>query len=127
MTTWTIKSVTVDPDRALEIVQDQRTKEYTAWIEDEHGKAVEEKSLRMNEAVPDQTVRPREMARAICCFWISCGRSRYFVRDWFVGRPLTFGPFQQGWQVGDVQRMHCDGGHMPTLLIKLAYILPSRR
>jgi hypothetical protein len=29
MTTWTIKSVTVDPDRALEIVQAQRTKGYT--------------------------------------------------------------------------------------------------
>ena len=28
MTTWT---------RALEIVADQRTKGYTAWIEDEHG------------------------------------------------------------------------------------------
>jgi hypothetical protein len=60
MTTWTIKSVTVDPDRALEIVQDQRTKEYTAWIEDEHGKAFEEKSLRMNEAVPTKpSVRER--------------------------------------------------------------------
>jgi hypothetical protein len=60
MTTWTIKSVTVDPDRALEIVQDQRTKGYTAWIEDEHDKAVEEKSLRMNEAVPTKpSVRER--------------------------------------------------------------------
>ena len=60
MTTWIIKSETDYSDRALEIVADQRTKGYTAWIEDEHGKAVDEKSLRMNEAVPTKpSVRER--------------------------------------------------------------------
>ena len=60
MTTWIIKSVTDEPERALEIVADQRTKGYTAWIEDEHGNAVDEKLLRMNEAVPTKpSVRER--------------------------------------------------------------------
>jgi hypothetical protein len=31
---------------------DQQTKGYTAWIEDEHGKAVDEEALRMHEAEP---------------------------------------------------------------------------
>jgi hypothetical protein len=48
MHAWIIKSETYDPDEALEIVQDQRIKGYTAWIEDEQGKIVDEKSLRMN-------------------------------------------------------------------------------
>ena len=38
----------------------QWTKGYTAWIEDEHGKAVDEESLRKNEAVPSKpSVRER--------------------------------------------------------------------
>jgi hypothetical protein len=52
MATWIIKSETYDPKRALEIVEDQRTKGYTAWIEDEHGKAVDEELLKMNKPVP---------------------------------------------------------------------------
>jgi hypothetical protein len=55
MATWIIKTEIYDPDRALECVQDQRNKGYTAWIEDEHGKAVDEQSLRMNEAKPTKT------------------------------------------------------------------------
>jgi hypothetical protein len=39
MPAWIIKSETYDPDRALEIVQDQRAKGYNAWIEDENGVA----------------------------------------------------------------------------------------
>jgi hypothetical protein len=46
MTTWIIKSETDDPDRALANVVDQRSKGYTAWIEDEHGKAVDEDLLK---------------------------------------------------------------------------------
>jgi hypothetical protein len=52
MSAWIIKTETYDPDLALEIVQDQQTKGYTAWIEDEHGKAVDEEALRMHEAEP---------------------------------------------------------------------------
>jgi len=52
MATWIIKSETYDPTRALEIVEDQRAKGYTAWIEDEHGKAVDEELLKMNKLVP---------------------------------------------------------------------------
>jgi hypothetical protein len=48
MSAWIIKTETYDPDLALEIVRDQQTKGYTAWIEDEHGAAVDEQSLKMN-------------------------------------------------------------------------------
>ena len=63
MTTWIIKSVADDPDRALANVEDQRSKGYTAWIEDEHGKAVDEELLKTNKAVPTKpSVRERVMA-----------------------------------------------------------------
>ena len=52
MTTWIMKSETDDPDRALANVEDQRSKGYTAWIEDENGKAVDEELLRTNGSVP---------------------------------------------------------------------------
>jgi hypothetical protein len=55
-----MKSETDDPDRALANVADQRAKGYTAWIEDEHGKAVDEELLRTNKAVPTKpSVRER--------------------------------------------------------------------
>jgi hypothetical protein len=41
-----------DPERALEIVQDQRNRGYTAWIEDEHGRGVDEESLKIGKAEP---------------------------------------------------------------------------
>ena len=60
MTTWIMKSETDDPDRALANVEDQRNKGYTAWIEDEHGKAVDEELLRTNKAVPTEpSIRER--------------------------------------------------------------------
>ena len=52
MPAWIIKSETDDPDRALEIVADQRSRGYNAWIEDENGVAVDEQSLKMNGRVP---------------------------------------------------------------------------
>jgi hypothetical protein len=52
MPAWIIKSETDDPDRALEIVADQRSRGYNAWIEDENGVAVDEQSLKMNGPVP---------------------------------------------------------------------------
>jgi hypothetical protein len=52
MSAWIIKTETFDPDLALEIVRDQQNKGYTAWIEDEHGKAVDEEALRMHKAKP---------------------------------------------------------------------------
>ena len=60
MTTWIMKSETDDSDRALANVEDQRSKGYTAWIEDEHGKAVDEELLRTNKAVPTEpSIRER--------------------------------------------------------------------
>jgi hypothetical protein len=58
MTTWIMKSETDDPDRALANVEDQRSKGYTAWIEDEHGKAVDEELLRTNKAVSISAPNP---------------------------------------------------------------------
>lgn len=52
MSAWIIKTETYDPDLALEIVRDQQAKGYTAWIEDEHGKAVDQEALRMDKAEP---------------------------------------------------------------------------
>jgi hypothetical protein len=51
MSAWIIKSETDDPDRALEIVADQRSKGYNAWIEDENGAAVDEQSLKTDGRV----------------------------------------------------------------------------
>lgn len=52
MSAWIIKTETYDPDLAHDIVRDQQTKGYMAWIEDEHGKAVDERALRMHKAEP---------------------------------------------------------------------------
>ena len=52
MPAWIIKSQTDDPDRALEIIADQRSRGYNAWIEDENGVAVDEESLRINGRTP---------------------------------------------------------------------------
>jgi hypothetical protein len=46
MTTLIIKSEIDDPDQALANVEDQRSKGYTAWIEDENGKAIDEELLK---------------------------------------------------------------------------------
>ena len=48
MNAWIIKTETYDSEQALQIVEDQRTKGYNAWIEDETGAAVDEQSLKMN-------------------------------------------------------------------------------
>ena len=48
MNAWIIKTETYDSEQALQIVEDQRTKGYSAWIEDETGAAVDEQSLKMN-------------------------------------------------------------------------------
>jgi hypothetical protein len=54
MSAWIIKTETYDPDLALEIVRDQH-KGYTAWIGDEHGKAVDEEALRTHKAKPTKS------------------------------------------------------------------------
>jgi len=51
MNAWIIKTETYDSEQALQIVEDQRTKGYSAWIEDETGAAVDEQSLKMNGRV----------------------------------------------------------------------------
>lgn len=45
MMNWTVKTLTDNPDRALEIVQEQRTRGFTAWIEDDRGQGVDEEAL----------------------------------------------------------------------------------
>jgi hypothetical protein len=51
MTTWMIKSQTDDPDLALDIFDDLRYKGYSAWIEDENGRVVDEKTLERTKPI----------------------------------------------------------------------------
>ena len=62
MSAWIIKSETYDLEQALEIVRDQRTKGYTAWIEDENGAAVDEQSLKMNGSVATKRTLSQRLA-----------------------------------------------------------------
>ena len=64
MDTWIIKSQTDDPQRALEIVEDQRSRGYNAWIQDKSGKAVDEESLK-NENVKPIKPTLREKGRGL--------------------------------------------------------------
>jgi hypothetical protein len=61
MSAWIIKTETYDPERALEIVEDQRNKGYNAWIEDENGMAVDEQSLKMNGRVATKRTLPERL------------------------------------------------------------------
>ena len=61
MTTWIIKSETDDPDRALANVEDQRSKGFTAWIDDENGTAIDEQELKMNGGVAIKRTLPERL------------------------------------------------------------------
>jgi hypothetical protein len=52
MTTWIVKSETDDRELAVELVEYQRNRTYTAWIEDERGRAVDEEALKKGKAEP---------------------------------------------------------------------------
>ncbi|MFZ2075531.1 MAG: hypothetical protein WAV38_02520 [Xanthobacteraceae bacterium] len=65
MRNWTIKTQTDNPDRALEIVQEQRNRGYTAWIEDDHGQGVDEEILKSGKPARSKpTLREREWGAA---------------------------------------------------------------
>ena len=49
MTTWIVKSEIDDLRRGLEMVEQQRSDGYKAWIEDENGRKVDEASLKKND------------------------------------------------------------------------------
>jgi len=46
MTTWTVKSLTGDLNRALQIVQEQQNRGDDAWIEDEDGRKLDDAALK---------------------------------------------------------------------------------
>jgi len=46
MTTWTIRTETDDLESAREMVEDQRNRGYSAWIEDEDGQRVDEEPFK---------------------------------------------------------------------------------
>jgi hypothetical protein len=50
MEPWIVKTQVDDVQRALDIVEEQRSRGFNAWIEDDTGKAVDEESLK-NESV----------------------------------------------------------------------------
>jgi hypothetical protein len=77
MTTWIIKSETDDPDRALANVEDQRSKGYTAWIEDENGAAVDEQELKTNGHMATKRTLPQRLtgplvvvASVVACIFV---------------------------------------------------------
>jgi len=92
MNAWIIKTETYDPKLALEIVADQRTKGYSACIEDEHGKAVDEEAFRMNQTKPTKTtLREKGMGLGVF-FGIRNGCPRYSL----CGRFVACGPGRLG-------------------------------
>jgi hypothetical protein len=64
METWIVKTQTDDPQRALVIVKDQRSRGYNAWIEDESGTAVDEGSLK-NDNVKSVKFSLRENGKGL--------------------------------------------------------------
>ena len=58
MATWTIKSQTDDSALALEMVGDQRAEGYTAWIENESGEVVDERTLETDKPVATKRIFP---------------------------------------------------------------------
>ncbi len=58
----TIKTLTDDPDRALEIVEEQRNRGLAAWIEDERGQGVDEEALKSGKPAQSKpSLYDREM------------------------------------------------------------------
>jgi hypothetical protein len=52
MEPWIVKTQVDDIQRALESLEEQRNRGYNAWIEDDHGKAVDEESLKNKRVGP---------------------------------------------------------------------------
>jgi hypothetical protein len=74
MPAWIIKTETYDPDRALWIVEDQRSKGFDAWIEDENGTAVDEQSLKKDGRVATKrTLLDRLMGPLFIAAWVVAG------------------------------------------------------
>jgi hypothetical protein len=84
MSAWIIKSETYDPDRAIEIVEDQRKKGYNAWIEDENGAAVDEQLLKTNGRVATKdTFAERFMGPLVVIASVVAGLVvLYFAGSW---------------------------------------------
>jgi hypothetical protein len=84
MRNWTIKTLTDNPDRALEIVQEQRNSGYTAWIEDDRGQGVDEDALRSGKPARSKpTLRDREVGVLVvlAAVVVAIG-TLYFVGMW---------------------------------------------
>jgi hypothetical protein len=62
MISWTVKIVTDNRGRALEIVQGQWKMGYTAWIEEENGPAKDEKAVKIGK-LEKSKLTPVEMGK----------------------------------------------------------------
>jgi len=72
--TWIIKFATDDPKRALANFEDQRSKGYTPWIEDENGAAIDEQSLKTNGLVTTKrTLTEGLMGPVFVVAWVAVG------------------------------------------------------
>jgi hypothetical protein len=82
---FTNKSQTDDPKSALTIVADQRNRGYTAWIEDENGKTVDEEALKTDKFIPTKPSLRERVKGLFFCVRCCCG-ARHFVFARSVGR-----------------------------------------
>ena len=90
MASWTIKSQTNESDLALKIVEDQRNRGYDAWIEDENGAAVDERSLKTTKRVATERTVPEWRAallewRAAPLLFVLASVAAGFVFLYLVG------------------------------------------
>ena len=89
MTTWIIKSETEgpdDPDRALANISDLRSKGYTAWIEDENGKTVDEDLLKRTGRVAiERTLLERLTGPLIVVASAVAGLLVLYLLDFWIG------------------------------------------
>ena len=86
MTTWIIKSETDDLDGALANISDQRSKGYTAWIEDENGKAVDEDLFKRTGRVAiERTLLERLTGPLIVVASAVAGLLILYLLDFWIG------------------------------------------
>ena len=85
MTTWIVKSETDDPQLALEMVEYQRNRAYTAWIEDEKGRAVDEEALKQGKA---EQIKPplkeRGIGILVVLAGVGAGIGTLYALSWWV-------------------------------------------
>ena len=84
MTTWIVKSETDDPQLALEMVGNQRNRAYTAWIEDEKGRAVDEEALKQGKAEQTKPTFKERIGILVVLAGVGAGIGTLYALSWWV-------------------------------------------